>query len=379
MRARLLLLVLSASSASSALEAQDFSVLDATSGQALFERNWLPPPASTAATDGLGPYYNARSCAACHPRGGAGANTLEAMNLIVGDPVYGEVLQLRAVAGMRPEVRAELARVRGESIALDAGTSVQLSMPQLELSELQHGQPAGSVSLRRAPALGGLALLEQAPLEQIAVRADPHDRDGDGVSGKVAEGRFGWKATTASLREQVARALSLDLGLGSPVLPSAAGDCTQQQAQCHDAARMVTGDEFEAPDVVLDLLVAYLASLPPPTAPAATGAGVEMFSTLGCASCHVPQLQAGAHTLQAFSDLLLHDLGPGLAAGADSEWRTAPLWGLSQMPHFLHDGRAASLEEAVLWHGGEAAASQAAYRKLNAEQRAVLHAWLLGL
>lgn len=379
MRARFPLLFLFVNSA---LHAQDFSALDAAAGQALFERNWVPAPSSTAAADGLGPYYNARSCAACHPRAGAGTNLLEAMNLVVSDSAYGELLQLRALAGLKPEVHAELARVPVEAIELNGGAVVQLFAPRLELSALQHGhQPdvlAAMTSLRRAPALGGLALLEQVSRAQLAASADPDDRNADGISGRLGAGRFGWTAETASLRAQVARALSLDLGLGSPLLPSAAGDCTQVQTECHEAARASTGDEFEAPAVVLDLLLAYLEALPPPS-PVAGGAGAELFAAAGCTACHLPQLQAGEHSLQAFTDLLLHDMGPGLADASNREWRTAPLWGLGHVPHFLHDARALGIEEAVLWHGGEASASQNAYRNLNPQQRSVLNAWLLGL
>src|SRR5690606_8365951 len=182
--------------------------------------------------------------------------------------------------------------------------------------------------LRRAPSLSGLAMLDQVPFEVLEARADPDDRDGDGISGRMArdEGRFGWSAETATLREQVARALSLDPGRGSPLFPSAAGDCTQQQQACLDAASMQTGDAFEAPDLVLDLLLSYLAALPPPSAPSMKGEGVELFSTLGCANCHTPQPDPSQPKVQAYSDLLLHDLGDGLASAGNREWRTAPLW-----------------------------------------------------
>jgi CxxC motif-containing protein (DUF1111 family) len=369
----------------SSLSAQDFSALDAAAGQALFERNWVMAPASTAATDGLGPYYNARSCFACHADGGGGDDALTSMNLFVGNAAYGELLQLRAVTGMEPEARAELVYEPAATVTLPDGSEVELRKPRIALSEMQHGELSFISSLRRAPALAGLALLEQVPLAQLQQLADPDDRDGDGISGRIAEGkgRFGWKASAASLREQVARALSLDLGLGSSLFPAPAGDCTEQQLACHDAARSITGDPLEAPDTVVNLLLAYLQTLSPPAPVPVTGQGAELFTTLGCPACHTPQLDAAGQTLQPFTDLLLHDLGPGLGAAPESaaaaEWRTAPLWGLGRSSHFLHDGRAASLAEALLWHGGEAAPSAEAYRRLNAGQRAVLHQWLLGL
>jgi CxxC motif-containing protein (DUF1111 family) len=367
--------------------AQDFSALDAAAGQALFERNWVSAPASTAAADGLGPYYNARSCARCHPAGAGGDNTLATMNLVVNDPVYGELLQLRALQGLKPEAQVELVYEAAGSVQLSAHESVALSKPRVVLSNPQHGALPNISSLRRAPSLAGLALLEQIPLAHLQLLADPHDHDGDGISGRLAHGagRFGWKASSASLHEQTARALSLDLGLGTTQFPGTAGDCTPAQSLCIDAARAVTGDELEASDTVVDLLVVYLRHLPAPTAPLASGAGSALFLELGCVSCHSPQIDATGQTLYPFTDLLLHDMGPGLAAASDSpsagaaEWRTAPLWDLGQVPRFLHDGRAANLHEAILWHGGEASTSVAAYRQLNGAQRAVLHQWLLGL
>lgn len=367
-----------------ALPAQDFSALDAAAGHALFERNWVAAPASPAASDGLGPYYNARSCAACHADGAGGDATLATMNLVVGDPVYGDILQLRAVTGMKSEVQAELALTVVEQVLLPGGAVVDLSRPTLLLSGLRHGHDAATLaaatSLRRAPNLHGLALLERVPLEQLQAHADPDDHDNDGISGRLAAhtGRFGWRGTASTLREQVARALSLDLGLGTPQFPSAAGDCTEQQLDCRAAARAVTGDAVEAPAIVIDLLLAYLGSLPSPATPT-VGEGATVFAELGCAACHAPQVDVADQQLHPFSDLLLHDMGPGLADAGGSEWRTAPLWNLGKSERLLHDGRAASLDEAVLWHGGEASASSEAYRKLNPPQRAVLHDWLLGL
>lgn len=380
MRAWCPLLLLSAP----VLHAQDFSALDPAAGKALFERNWIAAPASTAATDGLGPYYNARSCAACHADGG-GSAALEAMSLAVEDPVYGWQLQLRAVPGMQPEARAELSYHDAEALAFADGAVVQLHVAQVELSALQFGPLTRAVTLRRAPALGGVGLLEDVPGWQLLALADADDRNGDGISGRLPAngGRFGWKAAAPTLRHQSALALSRDLGLGSPLAPAAAGDCTQRQNVCLDAARALTGDPFEASATVLDLLVSYLKTLPPPPSPAGA-AGAALFSGLGCAACHAPQLQTAAGaTIHPYTDLLLHDMGPGLAGGWDPEaaveWRTAPLWGLGQLSRYLHDGRAANLDEAILWHGGEAGASAAAYRQLNGAERAVLQAWLLGL
>lgn len=383
MRARFLLLLFLSSTA----HAQDFSALDAATGKSLFDQNWVQAPASTAASDGLGPYYNARSCAACHADDGGGDDTLATMNVVVEDPHYGSLLQLHAITGMKPEARIAFTYEPDAVVDLSDGTRVQLHAPRVVVTDLQYGALIRNVTLRRAPPLGGLALLEEVPAHQLRSREDPADADGDGISGVWPKngGRFNWKGSAPTLREQSAVALSADLGLGSSLRPGGAGDCVQTQTACIEAARAVTGAAFEATDVVLDLLVAYLKTLPPPvSAPSPLQGGAAAFSSLGCAGCHTPQLQTGSgKVLYPFSDLLLHDVGPGLAAGWDpasaNEWRTAPLWGLGQRTRFLHDGRAGSLEEAVLWHGGEAEPAREAYRNLNSSQRAVLHEWLLGL
>jgi CxxC motif-containing protein (DUF1111 family) len=366
--------------------AQDFSELNPAAGKALFERNWVPAPASTAASDGLGPHFNARSCAACHKNGGAGDITLSQMNLLLRDSAhavqYGDMLQLRAVPGLQPEVRAELTYEVATQVSLGDGTTVELLQPALTLDAgAESTTLLAHTSLRRAPALHGLAALDRLPLEVLNARADPNDENGDGISGRLADGagRFGWTADTATLREQVARALRLDLGLASPLFPSAAGDCTPQQQACLEAARMQTGGEPEVSELVLDLLMDYLAALPLPSAPLVEAEGAELFAALGCARCHVPQPDPAQAHIQAYSDLLLHDLGRGLASAGNSEWRTAPLWNLQEGARLLHDGRARNLDEAVLWHGGEAAASVQAYQKLNSKQLARLRAWLLGL
>lgn len=338
--------------------AQDFSALDAAAGQALFERNWVQAPASSGSADGLGPYYNARSCAACHPAGG-GNSKEEAMNVVLDDPVYGAILQRHATAGL--------------------------------LAEAPRHPP---ISRRRAPALHGMAALEQVSLAQLQRLADPDDSNGDGISGRLTlletasgpqPGRYGWQAQVPTLRAQIARALSLDLGLGTSLHPHPAGDCTPAQTACLLAAGP-EGGEPEVSDLMLDLLEAYLRSLPPPVPVSAPDAeGAQLFTAIGCAACHVPALAAGGQVLRPYTDLLLHDMGllPGddlsNQATSSTEWRTAPLWGLGQAHAYLHDARTTSLEQAILWHRGEASAASAAYGQLNEPQRRLLLEWLQGL
>lgn len=374
--------------------AQDFSELDAAAGKALFERNWVQAPSSTASADGLGPLYNARSCAACHADGG-GNSAPAAMNVVLNDPVYGEVLQTHAIAGLQVEGSFTIAYSCVLDAVLPDGSFPELRCPIALVQEGSTGQPLNlKTSLRRAPALHGMAALEHVPLAELQRLADPEDADGDGVSGRLVlvagpsgpqAGRYGWKAQIPTLRAQIARALLLDLGLGSSLHPQPAGDCTPAQTLCLHAAGPA-GSAPEVSDLMLDLLATYLASLPPPASAAVPGApGEALFSTIGCAACHVPALQTEEGTLRPWSDLLLHDMGPLFADninGAttpDREWRTAPLWGLGQATRFLHDARAGSIEEAILWHGGEAQLANNAYWNLNGSERGVLLEWLQGL
>jgi len=251
-----------------------------------------------------------------------------------------------------------------------------------------------AVSARLAPALFGLGQLEKIPVETLLALADESDSNADGISGRVniivnqrgesAIGRFGWKAGQASLSNQLGRALALDLGLGNPVYPSPAGDCTAYQQACLDApnGKSPHHDQLEANDVVLDLLLTYVRELPAPVGLnstldlSASAAGRRLFQQAGCAGCHVPRLTIDAGSIEPYSDLLLHDMGAGLADALTegdvpgNEWRTPPLWGLGRIGSgLLHDGRAGSVHEAILWHAGEAATARDKYLDLKTADR----------
>ena len=349
--------------------------LDYATGKALFEKQWVFAPASTGASDGLGPYFNARSCNRCHPGGGRG-DPETSLTVHINDPVYGEQLQKFT----RPGVPAEVVYSVTRSESHISGTLRSLA---LAIDKLYYGPLAKpAVSLRRAPSLAGLGQLETLPDVVIEALADPDDRDGDGISGRTNRlhdgslGRFGWKAAQPGLRDQVGRALSLDLGLGNPVIHSPHGDCTPAQDACLAAPAGSVGAGLEVNHQVLDLLLTYVRGLPPPApvdlASRANRRGASIFTGIGCAGCHVPALTGDAGALPAYTDLLLHDMGPGLgdrlAEGSAQgyEWRTPPLWGLDRATGgFLHDGRARSLREAILWHDGEAARARQAYLDLN--------------
>lgn len=360
--------------------------LDVAIGKALFKRPWVPAPSSTLANDGLGPLFGARACIACHQGltrqpvelGAAGEVAGAALVLRLSgpdgepDPVYGAQLQTAAVPGMTPEARLHLAD------------------HQPGLTELAFGPlaPSTRTGLRIAPALRGLGGFETIPDAAILALADPADRDGDGVRGRVRwvtdgegrqrVGRYGWKLSTATLADQTALAFMLDLGLSTAQHPDAWGDCTAAQADC---LTMPHGGDAGDPEIRPDLvqrIALYLAALPPPRAEP-DPAGAALFAAIGCAACHRPSL-AGAHgEVAAWTDLLLHDLGPDLDGGATepgvapSEWRTAPLWGTAQViaagAGFLHDGSAPTLDVAIRRHGGEAAGARARFLGLAAGDR----------
>ena len=369
--------------------------LDFITGKALFEKNWVPSFSSTTASDGLGPFYNARSCNQCHPDGRRGNRQLSLV-LHSNDPVYGQQLQKYAIAGLQREAEVSV-------VFADANNQGMPSAPTIELNNLSRGAMTNAaLSARIAPSLQGLGLLARIPDDLILAMADAADSNGDGVSGRVnmisdnagatSIGRFGWKAGQVSLRDQLARALSLDLGLGNPVFPSAAGDCTPAQTECLNAPHGNSShhDNLEANNQVLDLLLTYVSGLPAPSKTSLGGsqesAGAALFQQSGCAGCHVPSLESGDFRLSAYTDLLLHDMGPGLAdnlsegSALGSEWRTPPLWGLGSMQgQLLHDGRATTIEEAVWWHDGEGAAARDHYGNLSQQQRNDLNAFLNSL
>lgn len=356
--------------------------LDFAVGKALFDRVWTSSPASTDATDGLGPLFNARSCASCHPAGGRGKfselpdNEISGPGLITRiagpdgrpDPIYGQQLQTRAVQGLTAE---------GKPFRQEDG---RLSVRQLVSGPLH---PDSRVSGRLAPTLRGIGLLEQIPEAAIRAYEDPADRDGDGISGRANQvpsevgtttiGRFGWKAATATLRQQSAAALSNDLGLSTSLFPNHAGDCTEAQPRCLNAPHGASPrfDHLEVSDEMLRLIVRYVAGLKPPTPTSKQNKGLALFKKTGCAACHRPEMPIDStRIIKPYSDLLLHEMGDDLADGISekqatgTEWRTAPLWGLGKSLRYLHDGRAKTLEEAIELHGGEAARTRANFRRL---------------
>ncbi len=397
-------------------------------GNSFFRSNWTTAPASASARDGLGPVFVATSCAACHPHDGratapSGPDELPTGVLFrismpgegphgepVQHPEYGDQLQVRAIAGVRPEA---LARVEWEkrSGTFADGLAFDLRLPKVTFSDFFHGDLAGAmVSPRIGMQIPGLGLLEAVPEGTILAFADENDRDGDSISGRpnyvhntrtgqLALGRFGWKANQPNLEQQAAAAMNGDLGITTSLFPNQ--NLTGFSAAFYQ--NLPNGGSPEFDDANLAAMVTYLRGLavPAPRDPLNGDvlAGKALFKSIGCGGCHRPSMYTGAHSVAAvanqkifpYTDLLLHDMGPALADGrpdfkaTGSEWRTPPLWGIgmvkvvSKATHFLHDGRARTLEEAILWHGGEAASSSQAYKKLPATERKKLLTFLENL
>jgi CxxC motif-containing protein (DUF1111 family) len=397
-------------------------------GNSFFNSNWLAAPASVADRDGLGPLFNARSCSGCHFKDGRGqppaaGAPLSSMLLRislpgggpngapVGDPVYGEQIQGSALPGILPEADV-LVEYTEEPGAFGDGERYSLRRPHYRLEHWGYGAlpPTLLLSARVAPAISGLGLLEAVPEAELVRLTDPNDRDGDGVSGRqnqvldvasgaLVPGRFGWKAEAPSVRQQCASAFQGDLGLTSSLFPRE--NHSEREAACRDAP---SGGSPEVSDAILSAVVLYARSLAVPARRDVTNAGVVqgagLFSAVGCARCHVETLKTAplpdfpdvpSETIHPYSDLLLHDLGPGLAddrptfAASGSEWRTPPLWGLGLVKkvnghtYLLHDGRARNASEAILWHDGEGAAARAKFVALTRSDRAALLAFLESL
>jgi len=326
------------------------------------------------------------------------------------DPAYGGQLNDRG-AGIPAEGRLVVSYEESAGNFADGG-EFRLRRPRLSIDQLSQGKihPETRTSLRVPPTLVGLGLLEAVPATQLEALADPGDQDGDGISGRVQRipgpsgtvvGRFGWKAGQPNLESQIARAFSEDLGVTSALYPHP--NCSSEDEKCLKFA----GREVELSEVQLQRVTLYTRLLAPPARRAwqepEVLQGRELFLELRCDSCHRPELVTGdgtgpgslpelaGQTIRPFTDLLLHDMGPELADGvsehaaAPSEWRTSPLWGLGLMARvnghlrLLHDGRAETIEEAILWHGGEAEASRKAYIQLSEGRRSALLRFLNSL
>jgi len=382
-------------------------------GHAVFNTQWVLAGTPRAERrDGLGPLFNAASCDECHNEGAHGRGPIgdgpAPLALVIqldrpavgegepaGDPTYGHVLSPLAVPGVQPEGQGiiHFDAVKGH---YPDGARWELRAPRYEIAGLRRGPlaPTTLIRPRLAPALFGIGLLDAVPSEEISKSVGtgrPAWRR-RGTSRLI--GRFGWQAVTVSVREQTTRAFAREMGITSTDVP--VDDCTAVEADC------LAQPNGGTPEVSPELLEAVLAfqkwlAVPESAVPATGAKSGSLFTQLGCAGCHRPLLNAiltdangrGIPVgIAPYTDLRVHDLGPKLAdrdatgRALASRWRTAPLWGLGyrihneHFPTFLHDGRARSTEEAILWHDGEALAARRAFEQLPARQRQALLAWL---
>ena len=388
-------------------------------GDSFFEQNWVTAPASTTARDGLGPTMNALSCSSCHSHDGRARPPENAADperglLLrlsipgpdgpVNEPSYGDQLQDRSILGVPPEGRIGIAYKDIYGTYPD-GTEYSLRGPTYSIEDPAFGpvHPEVMISPRIAPTTIGMGLLEAIPEEAILALADPEDADNDGISGrpnyvwdirneKLSLGRFGWKANQPTVEQQAAGAFLGDIGITSSLLPDQ--NCPQTQSAC---AQAPNGGEPELTEDRLEKVTIYTQTLAVPamrnTENEEVKQGARLFVQAQCSVCHTPRHETGEdHPLEPlwgqviypFTDLLLHDMGDGLAdhrpdgLATGAEWRTPPLWGIGLVEtvnghtFFLHDGRARNLEEAILWHDGEAKESRDNFMSLTLEERNAL-------
>ncbi|MCH2229695.1 MAG: thiol oxidoreductase [Crocinitomicaceae bacterium] len=392
--------------------------LDFFVGNSFFNQNWVESPSSTTARDGLGPLFNARSCSSCHFRDGRGApfsgeGLLLRLSVAGGNPevTYGGQFQDGAISNVSPEGNISITYTEIPGTFND-GVQYSLRHPNYNMVNLNYGaiDPGVMVSPRVGNQMIGLGLLEIIEESDILSHADEADADGDGISGKanyvmdaysgsISLGRFGWKANTPSINTQVAAAFNGDLGIKTNLFSSENHTSNQSNLDL-----LANGGIVEINDEDLDKVVLYCRTLGVPARRNSNEYNIQkgsnIFNSLNCNKCHVESYVTGTAgdieplknvRIYPYTDLLVHDMGPeladnrpdGLANG--NEWRTPPLWGIglfktvNNHTFLLHDGRARSVEEAILWHGGEGEASKNAYKNLPAIERSYLLEFLNSL
>jgi CxxC motif-containing protein (DUF1111 family) len=369
-------------------------------------------PPYTAQAGKLGPRFYARRCVECHVNNGrsippgTGVTLTNAVTKVGNasggaDPNLGASLQPLSTGGAG-EGSVQINSYATTNGTFGDGASYSLRRPTYTFT----GPVPSNFSVRSTPPLVGLGLLEAIAESSISALADPNDSNGDGISGRMQTvtdpqtgetrlGRFGWKAGRARVRHQIAGALNADMGVTTSVFPNP--DCGSSQTGCGSSGTEVS-------DADLELLVKYISLLGVAArrnlADTQAQQGETLFTSLGCVKCHTPSFTTSAfhpnaelrsQTIRPYTDMLLHDMGAGLAdnlpegVATGAEWRTPPLWslgltaGVSGGEAYLHDGRARSLTEAILWHGGEAEAAKEAFRTTSSANRAAILKFLQSL
>jgi len=390
-------------------------------GDAAFGATFVSAPAPL--NPGLGPIFNNVSCSSCHVNDGRGKpplgreqNTSLLVRLSVSGtgahdgpkpaPGFGLQLQQRSIFGVRPEASFHI-EYSDFVVEMNDGTKYTMQRPNYIIEDPYIPFPAGlMISPRIAPPVFGLGLLEAVEDSDILSRADEADADGDGISGKpnhvwdemkqqAVIGRFGWKANNPNILQQSAAAYNEDMGITNFIF---------RNESSFGQSQGVANDAYDVTDSLLQSVAFYIRTLAVPARRNANDdqvvRGKMMFHEAGCASCHTPRLKTktnvsfpeiSGQTIYPYTDMLLHDMGEDLAdnrpdfEASGSEWRTSPLWGIGLTRvvnghnNFLHDGRARSLMEAILWHGGEAAKARDNVKAMPEADRDVLLKFLESL
>ncbi len=399
-------------------------------GNAMFDQAWVSAPATTTSRDGLGPLFNARACSSCHLRDGRGKPLLENGNTSEGFlvrlsqgndpqtgpiaiPNYGDQLQDAANLTLKPEgkVSVNFEFIKG---TYADGTPYELRKPTYTITNTNYGALS---NVQQSPRVGqqviGLGFIDALSEASILQNADENDVNNDGISGKanyvwnvkkqkLSIGKFGWKANQPTLEQQVAAAFNGDMGLTSSLFPEENCpeniDCTKLENGVNE------GDTVEVPETQFSRILIYQAAISVPIRENVTNTevlkGKQLFKNLKCVSCHVDTFTTSNYevlpqlsniNIKPFSDFLLHDMGAELAdhradfLANGNEWRTQPLWGIGSIQtvnkhtFLLHDGRARNIEEAILWHGGEAQKAKENFIQLNEKNRLELLAYVNSL
>jgi CxxC motif-containing protein (DUF1111 family) len=393
-------------------------------GNRMFNTNWVTAPSSVPSLDGLGPLFNRVACSQCHLRDGRGRaphgpdemmdsmlvriSAIDKDGQAIDHPIYGGQLSDRAIQDLKAEARVRVSWKEDEAKYED-GEKYSLRYPQYDFEFFRGDAGEFLFSPRVTPAVYGLGLLEALDEKSILANADPEDKDGDGISGKanyvwdvVSQstqlGRFGLKANAPNLLHQNTGAANGDIGLTSKYFPNKNHQVVHKDLEEHKSK------DFDISEDQARRLTLYVQSLGVPVRRSMDDEqalrGEKIFKQINCQSCHIENFTTGSsHELEflrnqqirPYTDMLLHDMGEkladnrpdGLANG--QEWRTPPLWGLglhgmvNGNDFFLHDGRARTIEEAILWHGGEAEASREQFIKLNKADRLALLSFLKSL
>ena len=395
-----------------------------TIGDGTFDQVFVAAPAPHFG--GLGPIFNNLACINCHRNDGGGfpstgsSNSGMLLRISVpgmdehggplGAPGFGAQIQDQALLGAAPEASASIS-YSDLPVTYPDGTTLILRKPAYALQNPYIALPGGyMLSPRLAPRLIGLGLLENIPESTILSFVDAGDQNGDGITGranyvydnytkKTEIGRFGLKANTPTLLMQVATAYQQDMGVTSYAQPL---ESAYGQFQMSAVGASDTGDELV--DSLLNYVTFYVQTLAVPARrnvlDSVNKRGALLFNQVNCSGCHRPTVQTGVNAainlssqrIHPYTDLLVHDMGDGLAdnrpdyLATGKEWRTTPLWGIGLLaktnggtPYFLHDGRARTIEEAILWHDGEAAKSKQQFMQLNQSDRNALLQFLNSL